>query len=317
MNFLQLKYIITIMEEGGISSAARKLYVSQPSLSQMLRSVEKELGVELIDRSSTKISPTYAGELFYQQSKLILMNYDNLIHTMQEISGQERSRLKLGIPVSRGTYILPRLLTALQQEFPLVQIETSEGSALILEDQLCNGEIDLAFSHYYQRNPNLIYIPIVTEEWLLALPSSHPLSASAQHIANWQKRAPIQLSLLKDTPFILLKHGHSARQITDKLFELAHFVPQVILETHSNAIAHSIAISGLGATVLPEHEVRFHLSEATGCYFSIDQRQYNRKLCLCYHKEFFLSPQLKLILPRIIQIVSEIYIESDKKWSAL
>lgn len=315
MNFLQLKYITTIMDEGGISAAARKLYISQPSLSQMLHTVEAELGVELLDRSAAKIVPTYAGELFYQQAKVILMNYNSLMHTMKEIAGQERSRLKIGIPVSRGTYILPRLLQALQEDFPLVKIETFEGQVVQLEEQLCRGEIDLVFSHYFQRKPELCYHPIATEEWLLAIPKNHPLAALAETTPDWRKRPSLQLDQLRTDPFILLRKGHTSRKITDDIFEQAGFFPQIALETHSIAVAHSIALSGLGVTVLPENEVRFHSLHVEGAYFCIDQHQFKRQLCLCYHKELHLTPRLKTIISRIIDVVSSIYRESDQELS--
>lgn len=311
MNFLQLKYVMTIVEEKSISAAARKLYISQPSLSQTLHTVEEELGVELFKRESARLTLSYAGELFVPQAQEMLLNYHNLMRTMNEISNGQRFKLRIGIPVSRSTYIMPKILAALMNKFPMVDIRTVENTAHNLEEQLSQGKIDFAFSHYYQNNKNLVYRPIVTEEWLIAMSPSHPLARIACRTADWQQRPALQLSSLEQDSFILLRQGHSARIVTDGIFQQMDFVPHIILETHNNSVAHSLAIDGLGITIIPENEVRFHTFHKKGAYFAIDKRQYCRKLCLCYHKKMFLTQQFMDIIDLICETVSRIYEESD------
>lgn len=311
MNFLQLKYIVTIIEEGSISAAARKLYISQPSLSQTLHTVEEELGVELFKRESARLTLSYAGELFYPQAQKLLLNYHILQQTMSEIGNRERFKLRIGIPVSRSTYIMSKILKVLREEFPMIDIRTVENTAKNLELQLEQGKVDLVFSHYYQNNKSLVYRPIITEEWLIAMARTHPIARAACGIPDWRRREPLLLQELQKEPFVLLSQGHSARVVTDDIFRQAGFVPNIILETHNNSVAHSLAVDGLGLAIIPENEARFSSLRKYGVYFSIGQRQYTRKLCLCRHKELFMTEQLCNVMDLICAAVTQIYEESD------
>ena len=110
MNLKQARYIQTIAQEGSITAAARKLYISQPSLSQMLKQVEVELGTALFDRSVSPVHLTLAGEACLQAAEAILAANDRLERQLQEIRDESRGRLRLGISVQRGMQVLPLAL---------------------------------------------------------------------------------------------------------------------------------------------------------------------------------------------------------------
>ena len=97
MNLKQARYIRTIAQEGGVTAAAKKLYISQPSLSQMLRQIEGELGVELFDRTVQPFRPTYAGECYLRAAQAMLSANEILENEIQQIRQEDRGRLRLGI----------------------------------------------------------------------------------------------------------------------------------------------------------------------------------------------------------------------------
>ncbi len=311
MNILQMKYIVTILEEKSISAAARKLYVSQPYLSHMLRSVEKELGVELLDRKASGVEPTFAGETFCQQASAILIQYQNMLASMKDISGSIRGRLTIGIPANRALYILPSLLACMKKAYPQVEVVTLENTRTVLENWALDGKLDLLFSHYYKSNPDLEYLPIVEEEWLLAAALEHPLARQAQGIPNWKLRPCLDLKALKDESFILLRQGHGVRTFTDQLFQSNGICPPVAMETDSNPVAHALAVSGMGLTILPENEICFRSPLRHGAYFSIAQRQYHRQLCLAYPSKHYLTVLAQRAIPIICNLVKDIYAEFD------
>ena len=110
MNLRQALYMKTIAEKGGITAAAKQLYISQPSLSQMLRQIEEEAGVPLFDRSSLSFRPTYAGERYLHAASVLLNTNEILENELREIRGEERGRLRLGISMLRSAQLLPCVL---------------------------------------------------------------------------------------------------------------------------------------------------------------------------------------------------------------
>ena len=110
MNLKQLQYIQEIAKEGSITAAAHNLYISQPSLSQMLRQVEQELGATLFERSSQPMRPTPAGERYLQTADTILTAYEQLETEIQGLKDENSGRLRLGISMQRSVHLLPKVL---------------------------------------------------------------------------------------------------------------------------------------------------------------------------------------------------------------
>lgn len=113
MNVRQALYIRTIAEEKGVTAAAKKLHISQPSLSQMLRQIEEEAGTPLFERGTQVFHPTYAGERYLHAAEVILNTNEILENELREIRGEERGRLRLGISVQRSIQLLPKVLPEL------------------------------------------------------------------------------------------------------------------------------------------------------------------------------------------------------------
>ncbi len=107
MNDRQLRYILEIAREGGISQAAQKLYISQPSLSGLLAHVEKEIGAKLFDRSVTPIVPTYAGEKYIEAAEKILMTMEELQNLIGDIGQSRKGRMRVGCGPQHSPFIIP------------------------------------------------------------------------------------------------------------------------------------------------------------------------------------------------------------------
>ena len=102
MNLKQARYFITIIEEGSITAAAKKLYVTQPSLSQMLRQIEAECGTDLLVRTPLPMRPTYAGEKYLECARAIILANEKLENQLKDIRNENSGHLRLGISMQRG-----------------------------------------------------------------------------------------------------------------------------------------------------------------------------------------------------------------------
>ena len=223
MNLKQALYIKTIAEEGSISAAAKKLYISQPSLSQMLRLVEAEVGVALFERSSFR--PTYAGERYLHAATIMLNTNEILTNELQEIRREGSGRLRLGISRQRAAQILPEILPRFSQAYPHVVLELREAGSATLVQMVQEGEVDLALASTSPSLPDLEYRLIQWETIGILAGKGSPLAAQVPSGVS------ISLETVGEGPFISLKSGHNIRIIQDLIFREHNMIPSIYLET--------------------------------------------------------------------------------------
>jgi DNA-binding transcriptional LysR family regulator len=144
VEFRELAAFVAIVEEGGLSAASRRLHVSQPALSQTVNNLERELAVKLLVRSSTGVQPTEAGITFLVEARAILARRDQALATMAELTADDGSVIRLGIPLELDPDVLPRALARFSAKFPEArvvprQLSTSAQFAALRADMLDVG----------------------------------------------------------------------------------------------------------------------------------------------------------------------------------
>ena len=107
MNFKHISYVMTVLREGSITAASKKLFVSQPALSQTIKQIEQDLGAPIFDRSTEPISLTCAGQKYVEAAQRMLDIERNLRAEIAETKKEIHGRIRLGISVQRGLQILP------------------------------------------------------------------------------------------------------------------------------------------------------------------------------------------------------------------
>ena len=118
--------VLTVLKEGSFTGAAKKLYVSQPSLSQIIKAAEANLGAPIFNRNTDPITLTPAGALYVKAAKQISTISTNLAKQVEELSNEEFGRIRLGISVQRGMELLPYLYPRFKSRFPHVELELHE-----------------------------------------------------------------------------------------------------------------------------------------------------------------------------------------------
>lgn len=235
MNLKQALYIKTIVEEGGVAKAAKKLYVSQPSLSQTIRYIENELGVSLFDRTTHPAKLTYAGDRYLEVAKTLLNTYEALKNELTDISDGRRGRLRLGISIRRSAQVLSMALPVFAKKYPDVNIVLNEaGSAEVLE-MLQSGIVDVALVTTEANNADVSYRLIEKETIGILAGKGSPLAA---RLSSGER---IHITQAMDAPYVLLKPGHSIRQLLEQLIRESGKRPVVYMETDSMEAAQKIA----------------------------------------------------------------------------
>ena len=139
-----MEYIIAVVDEGNITRAAKRLFITQPSLSQCIHRVETELDATLFVRTKTGIELTAAGQSFINTAEKICKEYRDLENKMVDIEELRTGRLVIGIPTLLNGYFLPEGYVYFQNRYPNVKVDLYEDDSDRLEVMLLRGKIDLA-----------------------------------------------------------------------------------------------------------------------------------------------------------------------------
>ncbi|MBX3093413.1 MAG: LysR family transcriptional regulator [Cryobacterium sp.] len=171
-----LRAFVAASREGHVGRAAAKLYVSQPSLSQDIRRLERELGVELFDRGPKGLTLTASGQEFLRAVESSLTILDRGIAQAREIAVGERPVVSIGYSPSLGNRLMPELLPVLEREFPsitfdLIGVDTGE-----VAEGVTAGRFDLGLEHGGSAAPELAMESLVDEPLVVALGTEHPLA---------------------------------------------------------------------------------------------------------------------------------------------
>ena len=177
MNSLVLKYILTIAEEKNMTRAAERLYISQPSLSQSLKNLEKELGVDLFERSRQGVVLTPAGEHYVEWAKQILFAEAMMKRKIQDISAKNVRQIKFGTTPQRTSYILDFVVNQFQKEYANYKIFLEDRPSTELYELLDRGSLDFIIDNTNNDTLNFRSIPLIRENLLLAVPGAVRLPA--------------------------------------------------------------------------------------------------------------------------------------------
>ena len=137
MDYKQYDYILTVAEEKSISKAAKKLFISQPSLSQYINRIEKHLGVNLFDRSTTPLELTYEGELFIETALKIKQLNEQLKKKFDDITELKSGRLNIGLTPSKANNPLPIILPCFKKNYPNIELIITEASSSYAFQRSC------------------------------------------------------------------------------------------------------------------------------------------------------------------------------------
>lgn len=299
MEFRQLMYAIQIAAERNFSRAAEKLHIAQPSLSQQLSKLEKELGVLLFKRSTNSVELTHAGSVFVSRAQQIVDMTEQLRREMEDLADLRKGRVVVGsVPVT-GAHVLPDVLPAFRAAYPDIEVVLIEETSKKLEELTVNGSTDVCLMSLPIDDPALAYQPVIEEEICLAVPPDHPLAAKAG------ERRTIPIADLKDEPFILLKKGQGFRAIAHRLCIGAGFDPRVVFESGNIETVQALVAAGMGIAFVPRMITRNDWKGRAPVYLSLEGKP-TRTLVIAYRKGRYLSNAAEAFIETFTRTLAKI-----------
>lgn len=301
INFLNLEYFLAVAEELNITRAAKRLYISQQSLSSHIANLEKEFDVQLFNRTMP-LTLTYAGRALKLKAKELLDLKDETYRELADIKDFTTGQLSIGVSHTRGRFLLPAILPAYQEKFPNIELHLVEGNSSELSGALIHGDIDLMIDLLPFKAENVETVPICGEEILLVVPDqildAHFNGQQDMIKKELEKHADVRL--LKDCPYLLIHKGNRVRTIADEIFEDAQLAPKVLLETENIETVLALAAKGMGITFYPKMfmpgpgSFPVSMGKKAGLHFyPLNYSRSHGMLAFGYHRGRYLSQSTK------------------------
>lgn len=241
----QLRAFVAVAEYRHFGTAAARLEVSQPTLSQALAALESGLGLQLIERSTRRVLVTAAGARLLPAATATLEAADRFLAsaTGDILAGV----LRIGMIPTAAPYILPALLPTLHRKLPALTPQVIEDKTARLIDELRAGVLDVAVLALPAEAAGLVEIPLYTEEFVLVVPAGHALAG----------RTDIEPAALGALPMLLLDEGHCLRDQTLELCRSTDVHPGGAGDTRAASLSTVVqcVAGGLGITLIPEMAV--------------------------------------------------------------
>ncbi len=283
MDLKQFEYVLTINEERSFSKAAKKLFISQPSLSQYINRLETQLGVNIFDRNTSPLTLTYEGELYIETALNIMSLLDNLQKKFDDISNLKIGRLNIGLTPSKANNPLPSILPAFKEKYPGIEFIITEASSYELEDMLSHGLVDLCLMNLPIKSKNIEYEEILSEKMYLAAPPSYKSPTTVTR----DKYPLIDIKSLENEQFILLHADQRLRQIANTVFANAGIKPKIMLETSSIETALRLSAAGMGFCFVPESYIGYSGLMHQPQFFSFGEPAFTWTLVIAFRQNAY------------------------------
>ena len=210
MQIQAYRYLSAILTAGSISKAAQTLGISQPSLSQFVQRIEKDLGAEVFDRSTRPLTLTESGRIFFEAEKRVAEIREDCRRAVEDINGGGRGRVVIGASEYREMFFLTEVLPVFSAAHPGIEIALEEGTTRELEDFVWTGKTDVSLVISPLAQPGLEAVEIYEERLLLAVNEKSPLIDKALALCPEERREdefpPFPFRLLADDPFLVVRH---------------------------------------------------------------------------------------------------------------
>ncbi len=242
MTLIQLEYVLAVAKYQNFTTAAEKSFVTQPTLSMQIMKLEKELGVEIFDRSSHPIKLTQIGEIIATQAKRILKEADKLEQIINEEKGLLEGDFKIGVLPTILPTLIPMFYKNFQKNYPKANLIFTEMQTHEIIQSLENNTIDfgLAVTPLYENH--IVERPLYYEPMVAYIPPTHPM----------HKQMTVNVTDLDIDSILLLKEGNCFRNNVMNLCDPKHIKSQAVkIDSGNLNTLIKLSNEGYGMTVLP------------------------------------------------------------------
>ena len=281
----QLRILKAIATEKNFTRAAKVLYVSQPSLSKQIKTLEKNLDILLINREKNKVSLTENGKIFLQYSERILALCEESCRALIDLKNGDRGNLIVGASQTIGTYLMPRVLALFAKNYPQIDLKVQVNQTRLIAKNVVKREIDIAVvggEIPEELQKSLVVENFVEDELSLIIPKSHPFAEQEQ----------INKEDLYHLNFITLNSNSTIRKFIDNILiqnKIETKQLKIIMQLNSIEAIKTAVSLGLGAAFVSSSAIEKEIELQTVKILKIENIQITRTLSIISNPECYKS----------------------------
>ena len=283
----QLRIVKAVATEKSFKTAADILFMSQPSLSKQIKTLENRLGILLFDRTNRKVTLTEAGKLFLQYTDRTLSLCEETCRAIEDLKNGERGNLTVGASQTIGTYLMPRVLALFGQNYPQINLNVQVDSTRNIARNIVDRQIDIAVVGGEvpdELKKNLEIESFVEDELLLIIPKSHPFASRNEKIINKED--------LYHLNYITLNSSSTIRKFIDNTLysngiETSAF--EIVMQLNSIEAIKTAVSLGLGVAFVSSSAVEKEVELQTIEIINIENIKITRKLSIITNPECYKS----------------------------
>lgn len=242
MDEQKLRYFLAVIDEGGVTRAAAKLRIAQPSLSQALRRLESELQAQLFHRLGRTLRPTAAGSALIAPARQVLRDMDTARAVVLEVSQLIGGTLDVAALATLAVDPLSALIGRFRSRHPGVTVNVTEpDSAAAVSTLVRDGTSEIGLAHLPLAAPGILTRQLGTQELLFVLPPHSPVG----------EEGPLAVATLADIPLVLSPPGTSTRMLLEAALSEGGVEPRVAVQISAREAIVPLVLAGAGAALLP------------------------------------------------------------------
>lgn len=242
MDIRHLQYFLKVAQHRSFTKAAQDLYITQPTISKMIKSIEKELGVVLFHRLGKQVELTDAGHVIFNQAQDIVHAFENLSSELDDLIQLKKGHIRIGLPPMIGSSFFPKVIGKFREQYPEVTIQLIEDGAKKVESDVESGVLDIGVVLSPINEEMFHSFSLVQEKLMLLVHPSHPFA----------NRAEVSLSELAHESFVFFREDFALHDRIIAACVQAGFQPHVIYESSQWDFISEMVAANLGIALLPE-----------------------------------------------------------------
>jgi Transcriptional regulator len=278
MTVRHLKIFVTVCREKSITSAAKKLYISQPAISKAIRELEEYYNKPLFDRISKKLYLTESGKTVYQYALHISSLFEELDGLL--MNSETNGKLRIGSSITIGTHFMPNYIREFSKRFPNIQTFVTINSSDVIEKLVLDNELDFALIEGVVHSENIISKDFIKDELIVICDINNPLL----------KKDNISIDDLSTQTFLMREKNSGTRELAESVLTLHNLSMKPLWESSSTEAIIQGVSKGIGISILPLHLVSDYIVNKQVTKLNVNGLTFSRQYHIIYHKNKFLTP---------------------------
>lgn len=276
-----LEIFVAVAECENMSEAARRLYITQSSVSQVVSEIEKKYGILLFDRLSKSLHLTEVGQTFLIYAKRVLALQKELDEYLHCASASQKVRL--GATVTVGTCIISPILLQLKATMPTLNAELLVANTHILEEKLLKSELDICLVEGRIKHPDLIVQKAIHDKLVMICSVDHPFFG----------RSGVSLKETSEYPIIFREQGSGTRAQIEKEFQERGLPTSIVWDCYNTEAIINGAADNHGISIISERLIRDAVRQGKLWSCPVEDADFDRSFDLVYHKDKYITPILQ------------------------